>query len=67
MEMISTYTSQEYGNIVNNFWQAYMPVYETMKEDSTLVKSYFAAEDELTPQEKNQLSRKKQIPRSVTI
>ena len=31
MEMISTYTSQEYGNIVNNFWQAYMPVYETMK------------------------------------
>ena len=33
-----------------------MPVYETMKEDSTLVKSYFAAEDELTPQEKNQLS-----------
>ena len=56
MEMISTYTSQEYGNILNNFWQAYMPVYETMKEDSTLVKSYFAAEDELTPQEKNQLS-----------
>lgn len=56
MEMINTYTSQEYGNIVNNFWQAYMPVYETLKEDSTLIKNYFASEVELSPQDKNLLS-----------
>ena len=31
MEMIATYTSQEYGNILDNFWQTYMPVYEKVR------------------------------------
>lgn len=56
MDMVSIYTSQEYGNIVNNFWQAYMPVYETLEEDAVLIQRYFVSAKELTPQEKNRLS-----------
>lgn len=41
MEMIVTYTAQEYESITENFWQAYMPIVEASDEDSALLTSYF--------------------------
>ena len=56
MEMIATYTSQEYGNILDNFWQTYMPVYENNEEDTFLIQKYFTSDADFSPQEKRQLS-----------
>ena len=56
MEMVCTYTGQEFDNVVNNFWQAYMPVYETREEDSLLFQEYYISDEELSPQERQQLS-----------
>ncbi len=54
MDISLSYIQKEYEDILDNFWQVYMPVYEDTSSYAVF-KNYFASEDDLTPIERRQL------------
>lgn len=50
---------QEYTNILQNFWQIYMPIYESDTKTYDILKNYFSAqpEEDLTPLERSELKK----------
>lgn len=50
---------EEYNNIIDNFWQLYMPIFEGDSETHTVIYSYFSSNshNELSPLERHDLSR----------
>lgn len=55
MEIITTYTKQEYSNILSNYWQIYMPIYDET-ENILLLNNMFSSDYELDPYKKKNLS-----------
>ena len=55
MDMITTYTSQEYSDIVSNFWQTYMPIFAEA-EHSAAISNLFSSDYDLSPYNKKNLS-----------
>lgn len=57
MNMALSRMDQEYTNILENFWQAYMPIYEKNSTIYASFQNYFAftQKDDLTPMEKREL------------
>ena len=54
MNLAFTQIDQEYSDILENFWQAYMPIFEKNSTSYSIFKTYFSHEkaDALTPLEK---------------
>lgn len=57
MDMALAHMDQEYANILENFWQAYMPIYENNSTIYETFQNYFAFTEaaDLTPLEKRDL------------
>jgi len=57
IDYTATRLTDEYEDIVDNFWQLYMPVFESRDDIFVSLHEYFAASgaDELTPFQKNNL------------
>lgn len=58
MNLAFTQIDQEYSDILENFWQAYMPIFEKNSTSYSIFKTYFSHEepDDLTPLEKLSLT-----------
>lgn len=54
MNLAFTQIDQEYSDILKNFWQAYMPIFEKNSANYSIFKTYFSHEkaDDLTPLER---------------
>ncbi len=54
MNLAFTQIDQEYSDILENFWQTYMPIYEKNSTSYSILKTYFSHEnaDDLTPLER---------------
>ena len=54
MNLAFTQVDQEYSDILKNFWQAYMPIFEKNSVSYSIFKTYFSHEkaDDLTPLER---------------
>lgn len=54
MNLAFTQIDQEYSDILENFWQAYMPIFEKNSTSYSIFKTYFSHEkaDDLTPLER---------------
>ena len=54
MNLAFTQIDQEYSDILQNFWQAYMPIFEKNSTSYSIFKTYFSHEkaDDLTPLER---------------
>ena len=58
MDLAFSQMDQEYSNILENFWQAYMPIYENNSASYSILKDYFSHEKaaDLTPLERVSLT-----------
>lgn len=58
VNMTMSYMEQEYADILDNFWQAYMPIYEKNSAISPIFQEYFtfSETEDLSPVQKRDLS-----------
>ena len=57
MDLALTRMDTEYSNILENFWQPYMPLYETSSDNIEILRTYFASSpaEDLSPFERQKL------------
>ena len=48
MNLAFTQIDQEYSDILENFWQAYMPIFEKNSASYSIFKTYFSHEKQMT-------------------